>query len=82
MEWGARGEIGELFNDRENVDRADIILWYVSHLPDLALEGSVKWHASSPRIRVVQTTFSHLKHLGEIASIRLHRKPTIRRGTT
>lgn len=51
--WGARGEIGELFNDSENIDREDIVVWYVSHLPHLALEGSVKWHSSGPRIRVI-----------------------------
>ena len=55
--WSARGEIGELFNDGKISIRADIVLWYVSHLPDLALEGNVKWHSFGPRIRVVQTSF-------------------------
>ena len=51
--WGARGELGNFFNDSESIDREDLVFWYISHLDHKALEGSVKWHASGPRIRVI-----------------------------
>jgi len=50
---GARGEIGDHYNNSESIDREDIVFWYISHLDHKALEGSLKWHASGPRILVV-----------------------------
>lgn len=52
--WGARGDIGSLFNDAENIDRQDIVFWYISHLDHKAVEGSQLWHASGPRVRVIE----------------------------
>ncbi len=51
--WGARGEIGDLFNNSESIDREDVVLWYISHLDHAAIEGSLKWHSSGPRVRVI-----------------------------
>lgn len=51
---GARGEIGDNYNSpAESIDGEDLVLWYVSHLPHAAAEGSSIWHASGPRIEVV-----------------------------
>lgn len=50
---GARGEIGDNYNNSESIDRQDIVLWYISHLDHKALEGSTKWHSSGPRIQVI-----------------------------
>ncbi len=51
--WGPRGEIGSLFNNNENIDRADTVFWYVTHLEHSAFNGESVWHYSGPRIRVV-----------------------------
>jgi len=51
---GARGEIGDHFNDSASIDRQDIVFWYVTHLGHRALEGSTKWHSSGPRIQVIK----------------------------
>ncbi len=50
---GAYGEIGELFNDAENINGEDLVVWYVAHLAHSAAEGSEIWHASGPRIQVL-----------------------------
>jgi len=42
---GARGEIGENYLNNENINSADSVVWYVSHLPHAASEGSSIWHA-------------------------------------
>lgn len=48
---GARGEIGKRYmTPTENINGEDVVLWYVSHLPHAASEGSQIWHASGPRI--------------------------------
>ncbi len=47
---GARGDIGEYYMNNENINSADNVVWYVSHLPHAASEGSSLWHASGPRI--------------------------------
>ncbi len=53
---GARGEIGENWmSPPENIEGQDIVMWYVSHLPHAASEGSAIWHASGPRVEVVTT---------------------------
>lgn len=52
--WGTRGEIGELFFEAENIDREDIVMWYISHLQHSALEGDKTWHFSGPRIKLVR----------------------------
>ena len=49
---GARGEIGDNYNNAESIDREDIVFWYVSHLDHKSLEGSTKWHSSGPRVQV------------------------------
>ena len=49
---GARGEIGNNYLNNENVNGADVVFWYVSHLPHNANEGSSIWHASGPRIQI------------------------------
>ena len=51
--WGARGEVGDFFNESESIDREDIVFWYISHLKHAALEGPFKWHASGPRVRII-----------------------------
>ncbi len=51
--WGPRGEIGDLFNESENINRTDIVFWYVSHLEHTALEGESLWHYSGPRVTVI-----------------------------
>ena len=51
--WGPRGEIGSLFLDDENIDRADSVFWYITHLDHSAFEGESVWHYSGPRIRVI-----------------------------
>jgi len=51
--WGARGELGNLFNESESIDREDIVFWYISHLDHKALEGNLKWHSSGPRVQVI-----------------------------
>lgn len=53
---GARGEIGDNYRNGESVDGADIVLWYVSHLPHSASEGPAIWHASGPRIQTTPDT--------------------------
>lgn len=53
---GARGEIGNNYNNGQSVDGADIVLWYVTHLPHSASEGPGIWHASGPRIQVGNIT--------------------------
>ena len=51
--YGARGEIGTLFNSpAQNIDGTDLVVWYVSHLPHSPEEGAAIWHASGPRITV------------------------------
>lgn len=50
---GARGEIGDHYNNSESIDREDIVFWYISHLDHKSLEGSTKWHSSGPRIQVI-----------------------------
>jgi len=50
---GARGEIGDNYNNSENIDREDIVFWYVTHLDHKSLEGSTKWHSSGPRVQVL-----------------------------
>jgi len=51
---GARGEIGENFmSPAESINGEDLVMWYVSHLPHAAAEGSSVWHSSGPRIEVV-----------------------------
>ena len=50
--YGARGEIGNLFNNNQNIDGQDIVFWYVSHLRHLASEGPTLWHASGPTLKV------------------------------
>lgn len=50
---GARGEIGNLFNNSQSIQGEDVVLWYVSHLAHASTEGSNIWHASGPRIEVV-----------------------------
>ena len=52
---GARGEIGDLYSNGENLDGNDIVFWYVAHLSHSASEGSNIWHASGPRIEVIST---------------------------
>ncbi len=49
---GARGEIGNRFNNGENINGADIVFWYVSHMRHLSSEGDNLWHSSGPTIRV------------------------------
>ncbi len=49
---GARGEIGNNYNNGQRVNSADSVVWYVSHLPHSASEGADIWHASGPRINV------------------------------
>jgi len=51
---GARGEIGDNYNDSESIDREDIVFWYVTHLDHKSLEGSTKWHSSGPRVQVIK----------------------------
>lgn len=51
--WGARAELGDLFNNSENIDREDIVFWYISHLDHVAIDGVGKWHVSGPRIKVI-----------------------------
>ncbi len=51
--WGARAEIGDLFDNSESIDRQDIVFWYTTHLDHAALEGTQKWHSSGPRVRVI-----------------------------
>ncbi len=54
---GARGEIGNLFNTpTQSVDGADVVLWYVSHLPHSPQEGASFWHSSGPRLTVLDDT--------------------------
>jgi len=53
---GARGEIGDNYRNGESVDGADIVLWYVTHLPHSASEGPAIWHASGPRIEAASGT--------------------------
>lgn len=50
---GARGDIGDNYNDSESIDRKDIVFWYITHLDHKSLEGSTKWHSSGPRIQVI-----------------------------
>lgn len=51
---GSRGEIGSNYmTPAETLDGSDLVMWYVSHLPHRAVEGSNVWHASGPRIEVV-----------------------------
>lgn len=53
---GARGEIGDNWmSPPENINGQDLVMWYVSHLPHSASEGSSIWHASGPRVEVVST---------------------------
>jgi len=53
---GARGDIGSLYNTPEqNIDGTDVVLWYVSHLPHSPEEGATIWHASGPRLEVLET---------------------------
>ncbi|OED39095.1 hypothetical protein AB833_16260 [Chromatiales bacterium (ex Bugula neritina AB1)] len=51
--WGPRGEIGNLFDNSENINQADIVFWYVTHLEHSALEGEELWHYSGPRVQVI-----------------------------
>ncbi len=51
--WGPRGEIGSLFNNAENINRADSVFWYITHLEHSAFNGESVWHYSGPRIRVI-----------------------------
>jgi len=53
---GARGEIGNNYMNNQNINSADSVVWYVSHLPHSANEGSTLWHASGPRIEVNAAT--------------------------
>ncbi len=53
---GARGELGDNYNESENIDRQDIVFWYISHLDHKSLEGPTKWHSSGPRIQVIKPT--------------------------
>lgn len=51
---GARGEIGNLYNSpAQNIDGTDLVLWYVSHIPHSPQEGSRIWHASGPRLTIL-----------------------------
>lgn len=54
--FGARGEIGNLFNNGQSIEGEDVVLWYVSHLAHASSEGSNVWHASGPRIEVGSNT--------------------------
>ena len=51
---GARGEIGDTYLDSENINRQNIVFWYVAHLDHKSLEGATKWHSSGPRIQVIK----------------------------
>jgi len=53
---GAYGELANLFNNAQNINAQDNVFWYVSHLNHLASEGSALWHASGPRIQVMNNT--------------------------
>lgn len=53
---GARGEIGELYNNSQSIDGEDIVFWYVTHLRHLSSEGSALWHASGPTLTINSST--------------------------
>lgn len=51
--WGPTGEIGNQFFNDENIDKADSVFWYVTHLDHSAFNGESVWHYSGPRIKVI-----------------------------
>lgn len=54
--YGAYGEIGNLFNEGEDIVGENLVMWYASHMRHLASEGEDLWHASGPSIQVVNVS--------------------------
>jgi len=54
--YGARGEIGGLFLNSENINKEDIVLWYVTHIDHKAIDGALDWHLSGARLNVLNAS--------------------------
>jgi len=49
--WVGGASTNFLYNNGENIDGADIVLWYSGYLPHSPEEGSELWHSTGVRLR-------------------------------
>ena len=49
--FGARGQLG-YDQDNQSVQKQDVVVWYVAHLPHMATLGPTKWLTLGPTLKI------------------------------